>query len=67
MALAHHDAAHGDEGGRADAEFLGPQHGGHHHVAAGLDAAIGAQANAMAIDSVVATRFMGSPPFCSFL
>jgi hypothetical protein len=43
MALAHHDAAHGDQRGGADAEFLGAQHGGDHHVAAGFDAAIGAQ------------------------
>jgi hypothetical protein len=43
VALAHHDAAHGDQRGRADAELLGAQHGGDHDVAAGLDAAVGAQ------------------------
>ena len=34
--------------GGADAEFLRAQHRGHHHVAAGLDAAVGAQPHAMA-------------------
>ncbi len=48
MALAHHDAAHRDERGSADAELLGTQHGGHHDVASGADAAVGAQGHAMA-------------------
>ena len=43
VALAHHDAAHGDERGGADAELLGPQYGGDDDVAPGLDAAVGAQ------------------------
>ena len=48
MALPHHDAAHGDQRRRADAEFLGAHHRRHHHVAAGADAAIGAQKHAVA-------------------
>ena len=48
MALPHHDAAHGDQRGRADAVLLGAQHGGDHHVAAGLDAAVGAQQHLVA-------------------
>ena len=47
MALPHHDAAHRDEARRADAELLGAEHRGDHHVAAGLDAAVGAQLHAM--------------------
>ena len=47
MALPHHDAAHGHQGCRANAEFLGAQHGRNHHIAPGLDAAIGAQLHAM--------------------
>ena len=43
MALPHHDAAHGDQRGRADAEFLGAEHRGDDDVAAGADAAVGAQ------------------------
>jgi hypothetical protein len=43
VALPHHDAAHGDQRRRADAELLGAEHGGDHHVAAGLDAAVGPQ------------------------
>src|SRR5207302_9565971 len=41
MALPHHDAAHGDQRRRADTVFLGTQHGCDHHVATGLDAAVG--------------------------
>ena len=48
VALAGHVAAQGDDGRRAEAELLGAQHRGHHHVAAGLDAAVGAQADATA-------------------
>ena len=48
MALAHHDAAHGDERRRADAEFLGAHHGGDDDVAAGAQAAVGAQDHAVA-------------------
>ena len=48
MALTHHDAAHGDQAGGADAELLGAEHGGDHHVAPGLDAAVGAQFHPMA-------------------
>ena len=43
MALPHHDAAHGDQRRRADAEFLRAHHRRHHDVAAGADAAVGAQ------------------------
>ncbi len=43
MALPHHDAAHGHQRGRADAEFLGAENGGDDNIAAGLDATIGAQ------------------------
>ena len=43
MALAHHQTAHGDQGGGADAIFLGAQHGGDDHVAAGADPAVGPQ------------------------
>ena len=48
MALPHHDAAHGDQRSRADAVLLGAEHGGDHHVAAGLDAAVGAQQHLLA-------------------
>ena len=48
VALAHHDAAHGHQRGGADTELLGAQHGGDHHVAAGLDAAVGAQRHVVA-------------------
>ena len=48
MALAHHDAAHGDQAGGADAELLGAQHGGDDDVAAGAHAAVGAQAHRVA-------------------
>ena len=40
VALAHHDAALGDEGGGGDAEFVGAEESADHHVAAGSDAAI---------------------------
>ena len=48
VALADHDAAHGDQRRRADAVFLGAEHGRDHHVAPGLDAAVGAQDHAVA-------------------
>ena len=32
LALAHHDAAHSDQGGGTDAVFLCPHHGSHHDV-----------------------------------
>ena len=48
LALTHHDAAHRDQGGGADAVFLGPHHGGHHHIAAGAQPTIGAQGDAFA-------------------
>ena len=48
VALADQDAAHGDQGQGADAVLLGPQQGGDDHVAAGLDAAVGAQGDAVA-------------------
>ena len=48
VALAHQDAAHGDQGSGADAELLGSQHGGGDDVAAGLDAAIDAERHGVA-------------------
>ena len=48
MALAHHDAAHRHQRRGADAEFLRAQHRRDHHVAPGLDAAVGAQPHAVA-------------------
>ena len=41
MALPHHHAAHGDQGGRGEAVFLGAQAGGDDDVAAGLELAVG--------------------------
>ena len=43
LALPHHDAAHRDQRGGADAIFLGPHHRRHHDVAPGPKAAIGPQ------------------------
>ena len=48
VALADQDAAHGDQRQRADAVLLGTEQGGDDHVAAGLDAAVGAQGDAVA-------------------
>ena len=48
VALAHHDAAHGDQGRGADAVLLGAQERGDDHVAPGADAAVGAQAQVLA-------------------
>ena len=43
VALADHDAAHRHQAERPDAEFLGPQDRSDDDVAAGLEAAVGAQ------------------------
>ncbi len=48
LALPHHDAAHGDQGGGADAEFLGPHHRCHDNVAPRAQAPIGAQRHPLA-------------------
>src|SRR3546814_15659882 len=48
VALAYHDAAHGDQRGRAHAELLGAEDGSDHHVAAGLDTAVGTQGDVVA-------------------
>ena len=48
VALADQDAAHGDQRQGADAVLLGPQQGGDDDVAAGLEAAVGAQGDAVA-------------------
>ena len=48
VALAHHDAAHGDQRQRADAIFLGAQNGSDDDVAAGLQSTIGAQLHPVA-------------------
>src|ERR1022692_2511267 len=50
VALAHHDAAHGDQGGGGKAEFLGSEQRGDGDVAAGLQLAIGLDADAPAQD-----------------
>ena len=41
MALAHHDAAHGDKAKRADTKFFRTQNRGNHNVASGFQPAIG--------------------------
>ena len=48
MALSHHETAHGHQRRRADAELLRAQDGGDDDVAPGADAAVGAQAHAVA-------------------
>ena len=48
VALAHHDAAHGDEGHGGKAEFFRAKQRGDHHVAAGLQLAVSLHANAAA-------------------
>ena len=48
VALAHHDAAGGDQRRGGEAEFVGAQHGAHDHVAAGADAAVDLHRNAPA-------------------
>ena len=41
VADPHHDAAHGHQRRGGEAELLGPQQGGDHHVAPGLELAVG--------------------------
>ena len=48
MALAHHDAAHGDQRRGGEAELLGAQQRGDGDVAAGLQLAVGLHADAAA-------------------
>ena len=48
VALAHHDAAHGDEGHGGKAELLRAEQRGDHDVAAGLQLAVGLHADAAA-------------------
>ena len=48
MALPDHDAAHGDQAERSDAKFFGTQDGSDDDVASGLEAAVGAQLDAVA-------------------
>ena len=48
VALAHHDAAHGDEGARGDAPLLGAEQRGHGDVAPGAQQAVGLQHDAVA-------------------
>ena len=48
VALAHHDAAHGDQRHGGKAELLGAEQGGDHHIAAGLQLAVGLHADAAA-------------------
>ena len=48
MALAHHDAAHRDERGGREAEFLGAQQRGDHHIATGLQLSVGLHPDAAA-------------------
>ena len=40
VAHPHHHAAHDHQRGGGEAELLGPQQGGHHHVPAGLELAV---------------------------
>ena len=48
LALTHHDAAHRDQGGGADAVFLGPHHRRHYNIPPGTQTTIGAQRDALA-------------------
>ena len=48
MALAHHDAAHRHQRRGGEAELFGAQQRGDHHIAAGLQFAIGLHADAAA-------------------
>ena len=48
MALAHHDAAHGDQWQGGETEFFSTQHGGNSHVTAGLNFSIHLKAHAAA-------------------
>src|ERR1039458_1790935 len=48
VALAHHDAAHCDQGSRSKTEFFGTQQGGNRHITAGLELAVSLHTNAAA-------------------
>ena len=48
MALAHHDAAHGDQRSGGEAELFGSEQRGDGDVAAGREFAVGLDANAAA-------------------
>ncbi len=48
VALAHHNAADGDQRRSGEAELLGAQQGGNHHVASGLQLAVGLHSDAAA-------------------
>ena len=48
MALAHHDAAHGNERHGGETELLGAEQGGDGHVAAGLELTVDLHADAAA-------------------
>ena len=48
MALAHHDAARGNQRRRGKANLIGAEQCGDHHIAAGADAAIGLHRDAAA-------------------
>ena len=48
VALAHHDAAHGDQRRGGEAEFLGAEQRGDHDIAAGLQLAVGLHLDAAA-------------------
>ena len=48
VALAHHDAAHGDQRHGGKAELLRAQQRGDHHIAAGLQLAVGLHLDAAA-------------------
>lgn len=48
VALAHHDAAQGDQGRGGEAKFFRAEQSGDGHVAAGLQLAIGLHADAAA-------------------
>ena len=58
MALAHHDAAGGDQRRRGEADLVGAEQRGDHHIAAGADAAIGLNRDAAA-QMVVDERLLG--------
>ena len=58
VALAHHDAAGGNQRRGGKAELIGAEQGAHHHVAAGADAAVDLHGNATA-QAVDDQRLMG--------
>ena len=64
MALAHHDAAGGDQGCSGKAELVGAEHGANHHVAARAHAAVDLHGDAAA-QPLVDQRLMrlGEPDF----